>query len=599
MSRPPLQFSIVVPDRPGGPIEVKGLPAEATVASLLRLVLEALGRPGNETGWALAFQGKLLRLDATLAACFPEAAATVELTLRRVGPAPAEPDRRSPPVAAAPLPAAPAPRAPAPAPAAPAAPADEDEEEESLRLDGPAEELQAEESFDEDFEMPALDEEGSGVGLAPSAGKPPRGKEEDDDALALEDSEEESGSQIVALDDEDEAEAAVPARPRYRTGPPSGSAPAPKKKKAVRRAAVRHYSRMHPQRVYPLLVTITKGMVERVAKRGTDQRATGPFQVELGKPVEIEPVLPGCDCHPPRIVARLGAADLKVAFRVVPQVLGKVDGACVAIRQDHAVLAEVPLDIKVRRQLWVVLAGCITFALPCLSAILKHFGVNLDIQSEEGFNLYVGFARLIFDTVSPLALTAGLGVGTGLLWWTTRPERRDTFWDLETIGPAEKLKRIAALAEDDPDRAAGDLADLLQAFPDYRPALVYHAEWHFRNEDYAAALRSYEDALALGPGTAREHIRAAFAASKLGRNARALAILQQAVRAFPKDKVTGVLHYNMGCYQARLGQHDEALAALRRAVAAGYVKEESFRSDPDLEPLRRRADFRQLVAGLG
>jgi hypothetical protein len=40
------------------------------------------------------------------------------------------------------------------------------------------------------------------------------------------------------------------------------------------------------------------------------------------------------------------------------------------------------------------------------------------------------------------------------------------------------------------------------------------------------------------------------------------------------------------------------IADLRRAVAAGYRNYAHMRKDPDLDPLRRRADFQQLMLDL-
>jgi sec-independent protein translocase protein TatA len=200
-----------------------------------------------------------------------------------------------------------------------------------------------------------------------------------------------------------------------------------------RRATVRYYSRMNPERVYPLLVLITRDLVERVRKKHTDQRTSGPFVVDSDTPVEIEPILPGCAVHPPRVVTRLGQEDLVLTFRVVARVLGKVDGAVVQVRQDHATLAEIDLDVKVVKQTWVALSGLATFLLPALSAVMKHFGLNFETQQEQGFSLYLAVARLVFDHVSPYALTGLLAVVTAGAWWLTRPRQRDVFWDIEKV----------------------------------------------------------------------------------------------------------------------------------------------------------------------
>jgi TatA/E family protein of Tat protein translocase len=216
------------------------------------------------------------------------------------------------------------------------------------------------------------------------------------------------------------------------------------KKAAPRRATVRYYSRMNPERVYPLLVLITRGQVEKIHKKHTDQRMSAPFAVDVDAPVEIEPVLPGCDCHPPRVVTRLGQGDRTLTFRVVPRVLGRVDGAVVSIRQDHACLAEVELDVRVVKRTLVALSGAAAFLLPGLSAVMKHFGLDFETQKEQGFSLYLAVAQLLFDRVSPLALTALLGVPTALLWWLTRPRTRDVFWDVEKVGGEEELEQITA-----------------------------------------------------------------------------------------------------------------------------------------------------------
>jgi predicted esterase len=57
--------------------------------------------------------------------------------------------------------------------------------------------------------------------------------------------------------------------------------------------------------------------------------------------------------------------------------------------------------------------------------------------------------------------------------------------------------------------------------------------------------------------------------------------------------------YNLACALAQTGSRTKAVEALERAVAAGFSDPRQLESDPDLEPLRRSADFRALVARLG
>ena len=221
----------------------------------------------------------------------------------------------------------------------------------------------------------------------------------------------------------------------------------------IRRATVRYYNRMNPERVYPLLVLITRDLIEKVHKKHTDQRTSSPFAIEADTPVEIEPVLPGCDCYPPKVLTRLGSDDLTLTFRVVPRVLGKVDGAKVSIRQNHTSLAEIELDARVVKRTWVALSGMATFLLPGLSAGMKHFGMDFETQKDQDFSLYIAAARLVFDHCSPYALTALLAVATALLWWLTRPRMRDVFWDIKKVSPDSLPHQPAHPADD--DRSSG------------------------------------------------------------------------------------------------------------------------------------------------
>jgi tetratricopeptide (TPR) repeat protein len=69
----------------------------------------------------------------------------------------------------------------------------------------------------------------------------------------------------------------------------------------------------------------------------------------------------------------------------------------------------------------------------------------------------------------------------------------------------------------------------------------------------------------------------------------AVATLRAALPRHPGDPA---LHYNLGCYLARGGRHDEALAELRRAADADPDKVRGWADgDADLDPLRAMEGF--------
>ncbi len=204
-----------------------------------------------------------------------------------------------------------------------------------------------------------------------------------------------------------------------------------------RRATVRYYSRMNPDRVFPLLVMLTRDEVEKVVKQDVEQTATGPLTIAKDVPLEIEPVLPGCQCHPPKVVTRLGDGNDVFTFFIVPHVLGGITGARVLIRQDHATIAELELDMRVVQRTLVVASGLSTFVVPAASAAMKHF--RLDFTPKDGSNPYLAALNFLFGQVSPVVLTLALAVITVALYWFTRPKGRDVFWDISTKPPATRL----------------------------------------------------------------------------------------------------------------------------------------------------------------
>jgi hypothetical protein len=197
-----------------------------------------------------------------------------------------------------------------------------------------------------------------------------------------------------------------------------------------RQATIRYYHRMSPERMFPLLVVISRKAILKVIKKNVAQKQSEKFEVALDSIVEIEPILPGCDCFPPKDTVRITTAEATARFWVVPHVLGDVMHARVVVRQGGAVLAEVPLEICVSKQTLTLFAGAMNFCVPFVSMLLKQS--HLSLSSAEGhagvLAALVGWALLV---LSPEVMAGLLLVATiGLYLWL-RPRQRDVFWDIQ------------------------------------------------------------------------------------------------------------------------------------------------------------------------
>lgn len=363
------------------------------------------------------------------------------------------------------------------------------------------------------------------------------------------------------------------------------------------RANVRYYSRMNPDRLFPLLVVFTKDLLEDLRRSDVSQ-ASASLRFLATAPLEVEPILPGCDCYPRRALVRNAGKEDTLRFHVVPRILGAIEGAVVVIRQHDSALAEIRLVTKVVPRTWVRLSAVATFVLPAFSAILKHYGVDFETQSQQGFSVYVSAAHMMFGALSPVTLTILLAFATAAIWTKTRPKAKDTFWDIHTILPDDQLRRIAVLMESDPSSASTQLMELLSTHPKHQNAWLFYAEWHFNSGDYTAALEGYQTALELDPIEERDYRRAAAAAAALGHLDMAIELLSDAEQKLPPEKITAVLLYNAGCYFARAGQPLQALEYLHRAATAGFREKSKYETDPDLDSLRENGEFRELVSNL-
>jgi tetratricopeptide (TPR) repeat protein len=360
-----------------------------------------------------------------------------------------------------------------------------------------------------------------------------------------------------------------------------------------RQATIRYFERMNPQRMFPLLVVLSKAKIEAVIQKGVAQARSERFQVDAGALVEVEPILPGCACYPPRDQVSVAAPTATATFWVVPHVLGKVMQARVAVRQHGRLLAEVPLEVKVVRQSLTLLLSALSLALPLLLMILRHFRLDFESQLADGFGLYAKLGNWAVSALSPELLTVLLLLAAAVAYLCLRPRRREVFWD---VTPTKEEQDETVVTPPRPTQLASE--PLSAALAERQADLFASAEESYRQADHARALALYESGLALGLALPLTYHHAALAAHHTGQTRRALSILQEAEARLHPAEIPATLWYNLACFSTRLGRLAAAMHYLSTAIDRGYHNADKIQHDPDLEPLRWRSDFKSLLADL-
>ena len=100
---------------------------------------------------------------------------------------------------------------------------------------------------------------------------------------------------------------------------------------------------------------------------------------------------------------------------------------------------------------------------------------------------------------------------------------------------------------------------------------------------WSEALTTAEELLRTQPDAVPGYIHGAFALHELGRTAEARDLLLKGPGELRKDPT---FHYNIGCYEAVLGNLESALMSLRKSFALDETYREFARRDPDLEAIQ-------------
>ena len=102
-------------------------------------------------------------------------------------------------------------------------------------------------------------------------------------------------------------------------------------------------------------------------------------------------------------------------------------------------------------------------------------------------------------------------------------------------------------------------------------------------ERWSEALVVAEELLRLNPSALPAYIHGAFALHELGRTADARDLLLRGPEILREDPT---YHYNIGCYEAVLGNSESAKQSLERSFALDETYRDFAKKDPDLKAIR-------------
>lgn len=104
-----------------------------------------------------------------------------------------------------------------------------------------------------------------------------------------------------------------------------------------------------------------------------------------------------------------------------------------------------------------------------------------------------------------------------------------------------------------------------------------------QGERWSDALASAEELLLLNSSALPAYIHGAFALHELGRTAEARDLLLRGPEVLGMDPT---YHYNIGCYEAVLGNRESAKRSLERSFALDSTYRDFAKQDSDLESIR-------------
>lgn len=162
--------------------------------------------------------------------------------------------------------------------------------------------------------------------------------------------------------------------------------------------------------------------------------------------------------------------------------------------------------------------------------------------------------------------------------------------------PADKFHVDAAsgwIGLGDLDSAHDELKQISPEIQNHPAVLMVHSELLFAEENWETLLPLTEKLLLQFPKLDFLWINRSYALHELKRTQEAFDALLPAAKKFPKR---WLIRYNLACYCSQLGDLNEAMQWLQKAIALAGEKEIKAMAldDPDLKPLWKQ--IRDLIA---
>jgi lipopolysaccharide biosynthesis regulator YciM len=104
------------------------------------------------------------------------------------------------------------------------------------------------------------------------------------------------------------------------------------------------------------------------------------------------------------------------------------------------------------------------------------------------------------------------------------------------------------------------------------------------DREWSRAVEIARKLTVLDPQECQWLISLAYATRRADSIESARKILLEAANRFPKE---ALIPYNLGCYEAQLGNLEVAVSLVRKAIDMDRTYREKAREDPDLEPIRQ------------